>query len=291
LYVAPFVKRLCPETVRIVNTENVEHQLLSQVSERETDREKQQKALKRSYKQMLWYESHLARFVHAFFACSDNDRELLTSLNRGELEGFVVPNGVDTGTRPFDDSPEKSRSRELLFCGSLAHPPNREGLLWFHEEVWPRLVLHRPDLRLVVIGRGAETGDLGKLRCDPTVQLVGEVADVVPHYRRAGIAVVPLWMGSGTRLKILEAMSLGNPIVSTTLGAQGLGAADGEHLLLADDPVQFANAIEYLLSDEKGFERTRRHALAFAQEHDWHLIGQTMNRAIEAVLVTKQRGE
>ena len=116
---APLIRRLCPQTVCILNTENVEHHLLRQAAPGDEGGKRQCKAWQRNYTGTLWYESHLTRFVHAFFACSEEDRETLQSLNRGELQGSVVPNGVDTSARPFDDRAGKSQSLEILFCGSL----------------------------------------------------------------------------------------------------------------------------------------------------------------------------
>ena len=287
--VASLVKRVCPQAIRILNTENIEHHLLAQAVGGDDGVRREGRAWRRNYLRTCWYESHLARFVHTFFACSDEDRETLASLNRGELKGFVVPNGVDTSARPFDGRADKGQSRELLFCGSLNHPPNREGLLWFHGKIWSLIAARHPGLRLVVIGRGPVPGTLAPLQADPRVDLVGEVDDVVPYYHRTGISVVPLRTGSGTRLKVLEAMSLGNPVVSTSLGAQGIEAVDREHLLLADEPTQFAEAVERLLSDAGLFERMRRSARTFVEQtYDWQVVGQTMSRAIDSLLIQSE---
>jgi glycosyltransferase involved in cell wall biosynthesis len=122
------------------------------------------------------------------------------------------------------------------------------------------------------------------------VDLVGQVDDVIPYYRRASVLVVPLKSGSGTRLKILEAMSLGNPVVSTCIGALGIDAVDGEHVHLADAPQRFAESVDSLLSNRDLYERTRRSARALVeQKYDWPVIGRTMNRAI-AQLCGQERG-
>jgi glycosyltransferase involved in cell wall biosynthesis len=223
--------------------------------------------------------------VHAFFACSDDDRDILESLNGGTIKGFTVPNGVDTAARPFDVRPDKVRSRQVLFCGSLYYGPNREGLLWFHKEIWPLVVGRQPGARLVVVGWGARRELFPALCADPTVDFVGQVDDSIPYYYRAGVVVVPLLEGSGTRLKILDSMSLGNPVVSTSIGAQGIGATDGRDLLLADESGQFAEAVCSLLSDADVFERMRRSARTLVEEtYDWRIVGRAMARSMASLL-------
>jgi polysaccharide biosynthesis protein PslH len=293
--VAPLVRRLRPRAIRILNTENVEHHLLAQAIQRGNGDKRQQKARQKNYTRARWYEAHLARFVHTFWACSDDDREILEALNQ-EIKGFTLANGVDTSRNPFDGRRDKGECGEILFCGSLDYEPNRDGILWFHREIWPLIIDRRPDLRLVVVGRGAAPEDYGPLRADPTVDFVGdpedmglELPEVVPYYHRTGILVVPLRMGSGTRFKILESMSLGSPVISTRLGAQGIDAVDGEHLVLADEPAQFAAAVERLLSNAERFEQVRRSARSLVeQRYDWRVIGQTMNRIIDTLTASER---
>jgi len=285
---ASLVKRLRPQVIRILNTENVEHSLLLQAIRACNSNKDEQATLQKEYLRALSAESHLARFVRAFFACSEADREALELLNKGEVKGYLVPNGVDTAARPFDDRPDKSESRDILFCGTLSYPPNREGLLWFHREVWPLIIEQHPGVRLVVIGWGAKKEDFATLNSDPTVNLVGEVDDSIPYYHRTGIAVVPLRQGSGTHLKVLDSMSLGNPVVSTRIGAQGIDAVHGKHLLLADQPIHFAETVTRLLSDADTFECIRQSARLFVeQRYDWRVIGRMMNDSISSLLVTR----
>jgi polysaccharide biosynthesis protein PslH len=282
---APLVRRESSQSALIYDALNINHIVFRQEMGSEEPGSKKTKLLRRSYASAHWHESHLYHAVHAFFACSDEDREILSSLNDERLPGFTVPNGVDTVRKRFDSRPGKSQCQEILFCGSLTWSPNYEGLRWFYAEIWPHITARWPDLRLVVIGRGADKVDLHALQADSRIDVIGEVPDVDPYYHRTGIAVVPLRSGSGTRLKILEAMSLGNPVVSTSIGAQGIEAVNGEHFLLADEPEQFANAVEQLLLDAAMFDRIRSAARAFVeQKYEWQVIGQKMNRAIGSLL-------
>jgi len=264
---APLVRRLSPRTVRILDADNVEHKLVP---------------LGGDFRSLLHTESRLYEHVHAFFACSDDDRETLETLNRGKLKGFTVANGVDTKIRPFDDRATKANSREVLFCGTLSYRPNQRGLDWFHGSVWPKITARYPGARFLVIGRGSSSDDFKALRTDATVNFIGEVDDVVPFYRRAWAVVVPLLDGSGTRLKILEAMSLGNPVVSTPVGAAGLTLAPEKHILLRADAESFAEAVCNLLNDATRFNSVRAAARNYVEKtYDWTLIGEKLNEVIK----------
>jgi glycosyltransferase involved in cell wall biosynthesis len=230
-------------------------------------------------------EASLPRHVDAFWATSPEDETALTKLTDCRIPGYVIPNGVDVAMRPFDNREVKASSSTLLFCGSLDYLPNREGLQWFHDSIWPRVRASRPDARLRVVGRGAARDDFESVRSDPSVEFIGEVEDVVPYYTQAGVCVVPLRLGSGTRLKIPEAMSLGNPVVSTTLGAMGLELTHGVNVAIADDANQFAAEVIRLMNDSIWFEAIRTAARRLVDEHyDWSVIGRRMDASIETLL-------
>ena len=276
---APLVRRLSPGSVRILDAHNVDHKLYAQeLASRHgqaiPDRER------RILAQTKWTEENLGRFVHGFWACSDRDRDALQALSG--LGGFTIQNGIDTVARPFDPNPAKARIKTLLFCGSLSYGPNQKGLEWFRKEVWPQLRKADPSVRLRIIGSGAQPDQYAELGADSTVEFLGEVDTVLPHYRQSSVCIVPLLEGSGTRLKILEAMSLGNPVVSTRIGAEGIEASDGEHILLADDPNAFTSAILRLLHEPITFNNMRRAARRLVEaRYDWALIGDRMNAALK----------
>ena len=276
---ASLIRRLSPRTRRILNAHNVDHklyaqQLASRYGQTIPDRER------RILAQTKWMEENLGSFVHNFWACSDRDRTALQALSG--LGGFTIQNGIDTATRPFDPNPAKAQIKTLLFCGSLSYAPNLNGLEWFRKEVWPQLREADSSVRLRIIGSGARPDHYAELRADSTVEFLGEVDTVLPHYCRSGVCIVPLLEGSGTRLKLLEAMSLGNPVVSTRIGAEGIEASDGEHILLADDPNAFTSAILRLLHEPITFNNMRRAARRLVEaRYDWALIGDRMNAALK----------
>jgi glycosyltransferase involved in cell wall biosynthesis len=172
----------------------------------------------------------------------------------------------------------------LLFFGTLSYGPNADGLVWFCEQVLPRVRQSKPDVRLEVVGLDPppRVTALGRL---PGVQVTGFVPDIRPKLWSATMCVVPLLAGGGTRLKILEALAAGCPVISTTVGAEGLELMDGKHLLIADDPEEFARDVVALLESD-----ALRHRLAdagrraVAEKYDWQEIAPRLEAAcIQAV--------
>jgi len=155
----------------------------------------------------------------------------------------IFPNAL-----PEIPRPSVLETNAIVFSGNLEYHPNVEAVRWFRERIWPRVREQAPaaEWRLVGSNPGAVEPFTGG---DPRIVVVGEVEDAVAHLSAAKVCVVPLLSGSGTRFKILEAWAAGRAVVSTTLGAEGLGARHGEHLLLADDPDDFAGAILRLWND------------------------------------------
>jgi glycosyltransferase involved in cell wall biosynthesis len=192
------------------------------------------------------YEIRHARRFDQVIAMSDDDRERLVRAGLEPARLAVVPNGVDL--ERFQPAPPAGEP-ELLFIGSFRHFPNVLGFRFLLERVWPKL----RDLRLTVVA-GADhqyywrrhTGtELPAL--PPDVELLGFVEDVRPLYRRAMIVTAPLVVSAGTNIKVLEALAMERPLVSTTVGVAGLGLTPGEHARIADRPDDFAAAILYLL--------------------------------------------
>ena len=136
----------------------------------------------------------------------------------------------------------------IVFSGNLEYHPNVEAVRWFRSSIWPRVREQAAGVEWRLVG--SNPAAIASLTAgDPRIKVVGPVADAIPQLAAAKVCVAPLLSGSGTRFKILEAWAAGRAVVSTTLGAEGLGARDGEHLLLADDPTAFAEAVLRLWDD------------------------------------------
>ena len=154
----------------------------------------------------------------------------------------VYPNAI-----PLPAPRAGAREHAIVFSGNMEYHPNVTAVRYFRREIWPLLRERWPALVWRLVGRNPEA--VRKyVDGDPRIELVGPVADAVAELARARVAVVPLLSGSGTRFKILEAWAAGAAVVSTTLGAEGLGATHGENILLADSPEEFAGAVSRLLS-------------------------------------------
>ena len=189
-------------------------------------------------------------------AVSEADRSEIARSVARPSSVFTVPNGVDPGH--FDFASDLSRRvRSVLLFGSLDYRPNLDAALWFLRSVVPRLRERLPDVRIVLAGRG--TTDLsGEVRGEP-VDLLGGVPDVRALYASAGAMAVPLRAGGGSRIKVLEAMASGLPIVASRKAVEGLDVEDGAHFLLASDPDEYVRKLEIALG---GGERVARQCAA-----------------------------
>jgi glycosyltransferase involved in cell wall biosynthesis len=143
--------------------------------------------------------------------------------------------------------------------------PNEEGVDWFLEKVWPGLSEKHPDWRFSVAGRNMRPEFAERAARVPGVEVVGEVQDAVSFTNRHALLVVPLRSGGGMRVKLVEALALGKTVVSTPIGAEGLEARHGEHLILADSPEEFARCVEQCLTDRALFDRLGENGMAFVR--------------------------
>jgi glycosyltransferase involved in cell wall biosynthesis len=184
----------------------------------------------------------------------------------------VVPNGVDTGKlRPTP--PESEVPGRVVFLGPLYMFPNRDGIEFFISEVWPAVRHRRPDATLRLIGAAADS-DRERLGGVEGVECLGFVNDITEHIAAAECCIVPLRVGGGTRLKLLDYWALGKAVVSTSLGAEGLALRDGDNILLRDSASAFADATVALLDDPQLRHRIGTGARKTAEEvYDWNLIG------------------
>lgn len=284
LLCARAVRRLCPNATIVVDMHNVNHKLHEQYMVQVGNRPEKD----RRYLSLLKSESQLHRITDHVLACSQADLDVLKSLNGNRFNGTVVPNGVDTVASAYDVSSEKNESSALLFCASLTTKANLDGLSWFHREVWPLVRREHPSLQLTVVGSGQDNPQLATVVADTSVTMVGRVDDLAPWYRSSGVAICPLRLGSGTRLKILEAMSFGNPVVSTALGCEGLAVEDGRNILIHDSPDGFAAGISRLLNAPELFAEMRTQARDFVvRNYDWDVIGDAMAEALRQVIATR----
>ena len=218
------------------------------------------------------FEADMAEAYDIVFVPSHADA---AALGRGAT---VVPNGVDTARfkpTPLPDAPT------LVFTGTLSWAPNIDGLTWFCTDVLPLVRARVPEVRLDIVGREPLPA-VQELARSPMVAVHADVPSVVPWLEQARVAVVPLRIGSGTRIKALEAMAAGRPVAGTSVGLEGLGIEDGVHAAVADDPPSLAAAVVELLLDDDRARRLARTGADHARGNfAWDAIGR---RFVDALL-------
>lgn len=224
---------------------------------------------------LAYYEAKVCRAFDKVVAVSEADREALRKLVPG-LEIQVVPNGVDIGfyTQFVPQNPPLAdwSPHALVFTGKMDFRPNVDAALWFAQEILPKVKERYPDARFYVVGKNPHPR-LKALIGRNDVVITGYVEDIRPFLAFASVFVVPIRIGGGTRLKVLEAMAMKKAVVSTTLGAEGYPFQHGRHLLLADEPDSFAEAVCRLLDDD--VERARLGEEAFKlvdEKYRWERI-------------------
>jgi polysaccharide biosynthesis protein PslH len=225
------------------------------------------------WQKLAWYERRVCRAADAVVAVSETDRQALRPLVPG-LDVTVVPNGVDLdfyrpgGTPPLPELGPHS----LVFTGKMDFRPNVDAVLWFANEVLPLITARFPDARFFAVGQSPHAR-LAPLAGRPDVGITGRVPDTRPYIAGAGVYVIPLRIGGGTRLKVLEAMAMGQGIVSTRLGCDGFPFEDGREVLFADDPPAFAEAVVKLLEGREQAVALGRAARAYVEAHyGWDAI-------------------
>lgn len=197
----------------------------------------------------------------ALIPITQRDARLLQSLGC-KIPVHVTPTGIDVDSSMVDRSQLDFPS--LFHIGALDWPPNQEGLLWFFDKIWPKVLAQQPDLKFYLAGRNASE----KMRNLKVKNLVflGEVDSAVDFMNSKAIGIVPLLSGSGMRIKIVEAMALGKAQVTTKIGAEGNPAKDGKEIMIADDPDEFALKVLKLVEDRALFDKMGEDAFRFVQQ-------------------------
>jgi polysaccharide biosynthesis protein PslH len=243
---------------------------------------------------LTWFKlaAYLRRTLPHFRACT-----VVSELEQANVEAIVpdypnvvvLPNAVDVASYRGDFGAVRPAS--LVFSGALTYRPNADAVQYLLSDIYPVIQQAQPDALLRITG---DTGrlDLDTLRRIGGVQFTGHVKDVRPVVASSSVSVVPLRLGGGTRLKILEAMALGTPVVSTSKGAEGLEVTDGEDILLADDPHEFAQRVLYLLSSPQARARIAAGGRRLVKErYDWAKVGERLCGIVEAAGARSSRGK
>ncbi|MGE3844152.1 MAG: glycosyltransferase [Vicinamibacterales bacterium] len=200
------------------------------------------------WQRMCRFEEEVCRTVAGVITVSTNDSETIRRDYGVQCLGDV-PTGVDT--EYFHAVSGQRRAGHLVFTGSMDWLPNDDAIRFFLDEVFPRIRRKTPAAHLTVVGRNPGNWLVARGREDSSVTVTGRVDDVRPYISAASCYVVPIRIGGGTRLKIYEGMAMDCPVVSTTIGAEGLPLVPGQEILIADEPAAMADAIVTVLNDDR----------------------------------------
>ena len=234
-----------PPCKTVLDNHNVESAIIKRTAETDTS------LPKRLYAVLEWprlrsYELDVCRKCDVVLTVSDEDGNALRAMDPSLKNLRTVPIGADTDYfQPLDREPGP---RNLLFVGTMYWPPNVDAVLHFYRDIFPIIRKRFPDSTLTIAGQ-RPTSAIRALSRDPAVTVTGYVDDIRDIARECAVMIVPLRAGSGVRVKILNALAMEIPVVSTSVGAEGLDVSDGEHLLIADTAQEFAGAVTKLFEN------------------------------------------
>lgn len=229
---------------------------------------------------MARYEQATVRRFHHVIAVSEHDRdEMKAMVDPARIT--VVPTGVDIEEYRGAAKPDVLEPL-VVFTGSMDWEANIDAVDYFCRDIWPHVLAKAPNARFRIVGRNPHPR-VQKL-ASPTIEVTGAVPSVIDHLNQAAVVIVPLRIGGGTRLKIYEAMAMARPVVSTTVGAEGLDVHHGTDILLADDPAAFAECIVMLLENPDLREKYGRAAAELASRYDWSRIAERFAAVLERVI-------
>jgi sugar transferase (PEP-CTERM/EpsH1 system associated) len=287
----PIIQAAPRRPLIICDWHNIESELMSRYGEREGN------LLRRAYAQrtarlMRDFEQRALDEFDAHVTVSERDAERLRKLN-SKARIFVIENGVDAAHYSDEQLDHAARTAQqlshqgpnkIVFVGSMDYHANIDGAVSFSHEVWRRLREREPDLTFAIVGRDPSP-EVRELESVPGIQVTGTVDDVRPYYREAIAAIVPLKVGGGSRLKILEAMAAGVPVISTALGAEGLEVEQHKNIVIADTNEKMIEAIISLIEQpEQRTQLSDAGRALVSKRYDWTTVGANLFKAYQQLL-------
>ena len=264
---------LCGNTPVALIEHNVEHVILDRRADNET-RPLHRAYLRYQAAKLKSYEGRACQRAQHVVAVSELDAQQLRDLGPG-ARVTSVPNGVDTEYFRTSQTPRKPTS--LVFVGGFTWFPNLDAITYFCEDILPKLLKTIPDIQLTVISKQPDTPVAQEIAKHPNVTLAGLVEDIRPDVDAAAAYIVPLRIGGGTRLKILDALSMSKAIISTSVGCEGLDVEDGKTIVIADTPDAFVQAIVKVLADPAWADTIGRQGRQLVESrYDWAAVAKTL---------------
>lgn len=224
---------------------------------------------------------HLPKFK-AILSVSDYEAKLTRQWVPEGVKVWTVPNGVDTDF--FHPYPDKCKDNCIVLCGSMNVRRNIDATVWFAKHIFPRVKSAVPDAQFWIVG-SSPTPEVQCLEMMPGVHVTGTVDDVRDYYAKSKVFVAPYRFGAGTKLKVLEAMAMGVPVVSTPVGCQGIEVVDGRHILIAKGEDDFSDRVIELLSNpERGRELANAGRILVQEKYDWKKIVSELAAKLQSLL-------
>jgi glycosyltransferase involved in cell wall biosynthesis len=240
-------------------------------------------------------ERRAVHVVDQLWVCSGHDAQLVETLYKPSAPIRVVPNAVDptyydgrSCARDPSTSPPGA-NKTVVFPAMFTYEPNRVAAAFLIDEIFPLLAKSHPDCRLLLPGNWPTAKMLEAAKTNPRIVVTGPVADIRPYLAAASAMIVPLFQGSGTRFKILEAFAMRVPVISTAKGAEGLGVENERHLLIAESAPEFVECLERLWTNENLAEKLKIHALdLLSRRYSWTATGREIRSAIDEIISQNQ---
>lgn len=269
----------------VMDAHNVEYENFQRMSAK-YDSNIRKRFYDREYKKVRNEELMNISRQDALMVTSSRDKDIFDK-DVPNVPKFVLPNGVDTSF--FVPSAQPPEQHSIVFSGMMGYVPNDDAMNYFLDKIFPLIQKKVPDIKIYIVGN--RPSKRLRRRASDNVIVTGFVEDVRPYIWRANVYVVPLRMGSGTRLKVVEALSMKKPVVSTRIGCEGIDVKDGESIMIRDDPSEFADTVVQLLHDrvtcdtlaENGYEIVHR-------KYDWAVIGDKVCRVYESLNRPTEKG-
>lgn len=278
--------RIRPSIPAMLTHHNIESMLLERRAAVET-RPAQRWILARESRKLASYERVVAPAYDVNLMMSVVDAQLLAGRAPGARTA-IVPNGVDTTYFTPGDSREETPA--VIYTGGMNMLANRDAVMYFLDAIWPSIVDRVPAVRFFAVGQDPPAELRAMARRDPRVVVTGKVPDIRPFVRQAAVYVIPIRVGGGTRLKVLDAMASGKAIVSTSIGCEGIDVAAGTHLEVADAPASFADTTVRLLGDPTERRALGQSARALVERlYAWPVVGDMLMNAYAIAAETHAR--
>ena len=271
----PLIREAAPRTRIVLDCHNAETELQRRALQGDRPQPRRWPAAAYSAAQvgrLARFERQALRAADAIIAVSDEDRQQLMALAEPTAPIAVIPNVVAVDDYQWAGPVPDEARFDLVFTGKMDYRPNVDGVLWFAEAIWPLVRQARPATTWAIVGQRPHPR-LAALASQTGITLTGRVEQVQPYLVGAGVYVLPLRIGSGTRLKLIEAMAASCAVISTTIGAEGFALESGREAIVADTPEAFATAVLALLDDPARRVALGKRARAFAAQYDWRRVG------------------